>query len=370
MLIAGSVAVALYLAILGAKFAICLRYAAAHPERETLEADITVMQPILGGDPFLAEALGRNLRHRARFLWLVDEGDPEGESIARELASTAHGRAEVVLCPPAPPGANPKTFKLQRGLERIETEYFAVLDDDTMLSDDQLRHGMFALQTCTIYTGLPCYLRGANFWSSLVTHFVNNNSIPTYLTLLPLAGPLSINGMFYAMRTRDLRAMGGFAPIVSQLCDDYALASLVRRNGGTIRQGITPQFLHTTVPDADRYVRLMHRWFVFANVLVRDQPVRVKLLLVLFLGLPPFLLWLGLLSPLALTAALLARHRMLRHLQRRVFGAKPHFSWWMSILAELLQPLHWLHASLQHTLRWRTRRIALGPDGTFFHDPV
>ncbi len=367
MLIAGSVAVALYLAILGAKFMICRRYAAAHPERETLEGDMTVMQPILGGDPFLAEALGRNLHHRARFLWLVDEDDVEGLSVARAVAND---RVEIVLCPPAPPGANPKTFKLQRGLERIETEYFAVLDDDTMLSGDQLQRGMFALQTCTIYTGLPCYLRGPNFWSSLVTHFVNNNSITTYLTLLPLAGPLSINGMFYAMRTRELRAMGGFAPIVSQLCDDYALASLIRRNGGTIRQGIAPQFLRTTVPDADRYVRLMHRWFVFANVLVRDQPARVKLLLMLVLGLPPFLLWLGFLSPLALIALLVARHLMLRNLHRRVFGEKPHFHWLMSILAELLQPLHWLHASLQHTLRWRTRRIALGPDGTFFHDPV
>ena len=59
--------------------------------------------------------------------------------------------------------------------------------------------------------------------------------------------------------------MGGFAPIAGQLCDDYALASLVKQHGGTIRQGITPQYLQTTVAGPSQYVRLMHRWFLFAN---------------------------------------------------------------------------------------------------------
>jgi ceramide glucosyltransferase len=370
MLIAGAIAVALYAAIFAAKVVLSARYAATHREDDALGGEITVLQPILGGDPFLEEALRRNLRQPARFLWLVDEDDAEGRRVAGKVAEEAGPRVEIVLCPPAAAGLNPKTTKLQRGLERTGTEYLAVLDDDTILSDGQLGRAMFALRTSTIYTGLPCYLRGGNLWSSLVTHFVNNNSILTYLPLLRMVGPLSINGMFYAMRADALRGMGGFTPIVSQLCDDYALAGLVRRNGGTIRQGITPQFLHTTVPDAGHYVRLMHRWFVFANVLVRDQPARVKLLLVVFLGLPPFLLWLGLLCPPLLIILLAARHFALRKLQRDVLGTLPHLNWLTSIASELLQPLHWLHACVQHTLRWRTRRIVPAADGSFSHDPV
>lgn len=352
-------ALALYLAILGTKVVLSRRYIAAHPEEQTAEGEVTVIQPILGGDPFLAEALRRNLAQvRARFLWLVDDDDAEAQRVTEGLKD---GRTTIVRCPPVSGSDNPKTVKLQRALESVETPYLAVLDDDTILTPDHLGRALFALRDCTLYTGLPCYLPGQNVWSSLVAHFVNNNSIVTYLPLLPILGPLTINGMFYVIRTDELRNLGGFTPIVSQLCDDYALATLVKRHGGTIRQGITPQYLHTTVPDAAGYVRLMHRWFLFANTLVRDQPLRVQLLLFVTLGLPPLLLWVGFATfSLALPFVLIARHLLLRTLRPDV-----RLNPFTSILAELLQPLHWLHATLQHTLRWRTRRIALGPDGTF-----
>lgn len=290
----------------------------------------------------------------------------------RTLASDA--RVEVLLCPPAHGTENPKSAKLQRALDVVETEFMAVLDDDTILAPEHLPRALAALDGCTLYTGLPCYLRGPNAWSSLVAHFVNNNSITTYLPLLPILGPLTINGMFYVFRTADVRRAGGFRAIAAQLCDDYALAALIRRNGGVIRQGITPQTLHTTVPSAADYVRIMQRWFLFANVLVRDQPLRVNLLLFLALGIGPFLLWLGLIAaagnwrftPFAITA-LVARHVLLRTLHRRVFGRLPDFDWWTSIVAELLQPLHWLHATLRSTMAWRTRRIRVARDGTFVY---
>lgn len=372
---AGVGALALYAGILGVKYLLSRSYARSHPEESRDDGEVTVMQPILSGDPFLEGALKQNLeqtRATARFLWLVDDDDAEGLRVTQQLAAKAEGRAAVLICPPAGAEENPKTAKLQYALAAITTPYVAVLDDDTMLTPDHLGRARFALETCTLYTGLPCYLQGPNFWSSLVSHFVNNNSIMTYLPLLPLIGPLTINGMFYVMRTESLKEMGGFSTVVSQLCDDYAVARLVRAHGGVIRQGITSQFLRTTVPDSAQYIRLMHRWFVFANVLVRDQPLRVQLLLFLFLGLPPILLWAGMLSlagglafSALLAVTLLVRHVALRSLHRQVYGNLPHFHWLTSIVAELLQPLHWLHACLQHTLRWRTRRIRLDANGTF-----
>jgi ceramide glucosyltransferase len=120
----------------------------------------------------------------------------------------------------------------------------------------------------------------------------------------------------------------------------------------------------------------MHRWFVFARVLVSDQPARVVLLLFVFLGLPPLLLWLGLLSlfgglasGLLLAATLVLRHMALRRLHRTVLGGLSPFCSLMSILAELLQPLHGLHACLQSNVRWRTRRIRLERGGTFSYLP-
>ncbi len=274
----GDGALVAYLGILGVKFALSRRYAATHREEFLDEAPVTILQPILSGDPSLEETLRRNLQQAppwARFLWLIDEDDAEAHRLTGRLRDESDGRVDIVVCPPAIGDVNPKTLKLQHGLASVATPYLAVLDDDTLLVEDNIGRALFALRSCALYTGLPCYLPGCNFWSAMVAYFVNNNSILTYLPLLPLVGPLTINGMFYVMRTQTVEDMGGFTPILDQLCDDYALARHVRAHGGVIRQAATPHFLRTTVPGPGPYFRLMHRWFVFARVLVSDQPVRV-----------------------------------------------------------------------------------------------
>ncbi|HET8799078.1 MAG TPA: glycosyltransferase [Thermoanaerobaculia bacterium] len=368
-----------YVAILAMKVVLARRWISAHPETETRDTPITILQPILGGDPALGDALRTNLANAprsARFLWLVDEDDAEGQ---RVTAAIDDARVTILRCAPPHDAENPKTAKLARALAHVATPYLAVLDDDTILSPAHLGRAIHALDSCTLYTGLPRYLPGANVWSSLVTQFVNDNAVQTYLALLPLLPPLSINGMFYAMKTEELRAIGGFAPIVTKLCDDYALAALVKRTGGTIRQGITPQFLRTTVRDARHYAALMHRWFLFANVLLRDQPATTQLLLFVFLGLPPLLFALsflalagGAIPMLALAGLLIARHAAIGMLAAP-FDEKPRpiAAALLSVLSELLQPLHWLHATVRHTMRWRTRTIRLAHDGTFaFLPPV
>ena len=363
-----------YLGIFALKFALSWRYASLHRETEVAEAPITVMQPILSGDPFLAFSLRHNLEVTpsfATFLWLLDENDAEAWRIADSLVSQWPDRVRLLSCPAAPANVNPKSYKLQHALTQITTPYVAVLDDDTILEDQNLGKAIVALESCDLYTGLPCYLPGGNFWSSLVTHFVNNNSIVTYLPVLHFLPPISINGMFYVLRTQKLRDIGGFTPILDQLCDDYALARLVKSHGGVIRQAITPVLLHTTVTGIGHYVRLMHRWFVFARVLTRDQPIGVLALLFVFLGLPPVLLWMSLLTffggwfALALPVALVVRHLCLRLLHHLVFGRASSFSIVDSLVVELLQPLHWLHATFQKTLRWRTRVIHLEHNGVF-----
>ncbi len=375
LFLVGIGALVAYLVILALKVSLSRRYARAHREEAMAEGSVTVLQAILSGDPFLESALRHNLERApcgAQFLWLIDEDDQEAQRITERLAAESRGCANSLVCPRLTENLNPKTVKLQRGLETIETEYVAVLDDDTMLADNNLGKALFSLSICDLYTGLPCYQAGPNVWSALAAHFVNNNSIMTYLPLLNLVGPLTINGMFYVMRTRMLQQTGGFTPIITRLCDDYALARHIKAHGGVIRQGITPQILQTTVQGARQYLALMRRWFVFANILVRDQGPGVLVLLFLFLGLPPLLLWLSLLSVVGgllgcvlLATALVVRHLALRGLHQVVFQRQPDFSWRLSLLAELLQPGHWAHACLGRTLIWRNRRIRIERDGSF-----
>lgn len=371
--LAGISSAALYLAILLIKALLSWRYVVRHPENDVLDGEVTVLQPILGGDPFLGPALQANLQAaspQTKFVWLIDEDDLTGRQVAEAIPTGEQVR--LVLCPPCPAGANPKLFKLNLALPDVTTDYVAVLDDDTMLSSRHLQHAMAILSTCDLYTGLPRYAAGNNLWSNLVAHFVNNNSILTYLSLLDWTGPLTINGMFYVMKTQTLRTWGGFESILGQLCDDYALARLIMKSGGRIRQGVTSQLLQTSISGPRQYLRQMHRWFVFANVLVQDQLFVVKVLLVVFLGLPSILLWGSLLclaggwtGGLVLLVVLVVRHLCLRVLHRRVFPQPPPFSFVLSLVAELMQAVHLVHASVSPVIIWRSRRIRVGRNGSF-----
>jgi len=375
--IIGFASAGLYLLLLAAKAILSLRAGARHREDEQLDAPVTILQPILGGDPELRSTLQANVRHisaAARFVWLIDEADSAGREAAEPLVASAGSpeRVTVVLCPPCPPGTNPKLFKLHRALPNVTTEYVAVLDDDTLLDPEHLPRGIAALATADLYTGLPRYAPGIGLWSDVVSQFVNNNSIMTYLSLLDWTGPLTINGMFYVLRTDTLRGWGGFQAILNQLCDDYALARLVQQSGGRIRQGTTSQLIRTFVDGPRRYVSLMHRWFVFANVLVLDQPFPRRLLLAVWLGLPPLLLWGMFLSGLAgwiglatLGLILVVRHAVIRGLRRRFFLGHQPVPPLRSLLAELLQPLHLAHALVSPVILWRSRRIRVGRAGEF-----
>ena len=377
--IVGTTAILLYLSLLEVKAYLCLRTAKREPQGERQQDTITILQPILSGDPLLGNALQHNLSTAptwAKFLWLIDEAD----EVARHLAQTLiqdTDQVEVMLCPPVPPRVNPKAFKLEYALAQVKTPYLAVLDDDTMLEPQSLSCGLFRLQDGEIFTGLPYYLEGSTYWSALTAHFVNNNSILTYLPTLNFSKPISINGMFYIMSTETLQKMGGYTSILNDLCDDYALARLIKQHNGNIIQGTTPVAIQTSAPNAASYVRLMHRWFVFAQTLLFDQSIPSQALLLLFLGMPPILLWIGLISLcssafglLSLFVVLLIRYTTIRYLHQLIFKQPVIFSFWMSLVSELLQPFHLTHALIEKRITWRSRLIQIKKDGTFTYEGI
>lgn len=421
-----TVCAGVYLAILLAKAILAVRYAVRYPrprlasigsgnvsgagdgdrvdpgvDLSTASAIISsaaIVQPILSGDPDLAAALADNLATlpEARFLWLIDEDDDEAAAIVSKLrdAHPAH-RIETLVCPAAPDGVNPKLFKLERARseltrsEAIRSEVtsagspsafaraFVVVDDDTRLTREGLGALLEALETETIATGLPCYLdRRRDLPSRLLAEFVNNNAALTYLPLLAFAGPPTINGMTYAMRPAGLDAIGGFAPLNRHLADDLAVARRVIRTGGTIRQTPYPQFVATSVRDLRHYRALMHRWFLFALLLMREQPAGWTLAIALLHGLPPLLLWTLLIaapvsiesvsipSAIPLLLVLPLRAAALIAVQRRLTGRSRH-SPVLSIVSELLQPLHMLHALVSRRIVWRTRRYLVRANDDF-----
>lgn len=369
-----------YLALQTGKAALALRTArAAPPAREPAAADVAqvvVAQPVLSGDPELENVLRDNLLSLvgARFVWLVDTDDAEGRAVTARLAEQAAAagadapRLEIVLCPPAPEGVNPKLAKLVTALDAAEDdEVLLVLDDDTRLPRPALGALLGGLQQgATLATGLPGYLPGRGPWAGLVQQFVLDNAAMTYLTL----PPVTINGMTWAVRVRDLRALGGFTPLLRTLTDDLAVARAVLGSGGTIVQTATPQWTTTTVASPGAYVRLLHRWMLFADLLLRRQPPRTAGAIAGLHGVHPGLLGFVLAGavrtrrPGPAVVVLGGRTLLLIGVQRAVHG-RSHHRPLLSVASELMQPAHLVHAALRRTIRWRSRVYRVRADDDF-----
>ncbi|MGI4873470.1 MAG: glycosyltransferase [Janthinobacterium lividum] len=371
---------ALYLLLTALRLGLALRYVAQPPappaplpEAPAELAEVTVLQAILSGDPLLEDALRRNLHHHpaAHFLWLLDETDAEGRRIAaRLLAELPTAQVQVLLTPPVPQGLNPKAFKLRLALPQARA-VVVVLDDDTVLLPGSLARACTALGTAALITGLPYYTAAPAGWSALVQAFVNANALITYLPPLYFQLPVTINGMFYATRKSTLLGLGGFAAIEAELCDDYAVAHLYRRAGLPIGQTTILHPLATTVPTFSAYLHIMRRWMVFARRLFRSSlTVPVVALVVVPGSLPLGLLLSSLLSQrLSLVAGVLAalalKATAMALMRRRLLGTPESIrTVALEMLADLLQPLHLLHALLQpRRVQWRNKSIEVVADG-------
>lgn len=347
-----------------------IRYASSLKEtpNESLPANsLTIAQAILSGDPLLESRLAENLNALAdqKFLWLIDEADTEARRIANAIKTAS---VEVILCPPCPDSTNPKLWKLQRASELAQTPFFCVLDDDTSLSAESAVALMVVAEKSTVATGLPCYLDNRDVASGLLAQFVNNNSVFTYLGTMCLLDPFTLNGMGYVMKREELTRIDHYKPLLSELTDDLALATLVLKQGGTIHQAKAPLKVRTGVKNLSHYMRLMHRWYVFTLLLLKRQSIPVQMLIFVLHGLPSMMfVALFVMHDLpVLGGVLFFRFLILRMMHARFFGIRLHRPF-LSVLSELMQPVHLAHALVFRTIYWRTRRYRVR-DTNDFHE--
>ena len=284
-----------------------------------------------------------------------------------------------------PARVNPKTFKLRLAWEALpeatrNAGVFGVLDDDTRLCPGQLETAVAALRqdaSVGLVFGLPYYLSFDTFWSALVSTFVNRNSLWSYLPILRLGPPLTINGMFWLARGEAVAALDGFRAVESRVCDDYAVARGVRAAGFALRQTAVVHPLRTGVADARTYDRLITRWFIFPQIsLLRHEPRRRLLGFVALVFLPAFQ-FLGALGLAAaagkwrgVVATQVWRELLQVDLERRflpgaagcgeAFWRRRALGW----AVDALFPLQILRAFLApREIEWRGRRLRLDPDG-------
>lgn len=358
-----------WLAILVFKLVFALQVIRA--QTAATQADLrrlTVAQPILSGDPALESVLESALLalSGAQFIWLIDDDDSEAAVItARVIARHPDCAVRVVVSTAPPEGVNPKLFKLERARLMAETDIFLVLDDDALLSTRSASMMIGQLRENSLVTALPYYRAARNLPSRLLMQFVNDNSPLTYLPLLPFTPPLTLNGMCYMLPLALLQRVGGFSPIMQHLTDDLALATHLTHNGVAIIQSAAPVRVQTSLVDLRHYYRQMHRWFLFATLLLREKSVATNLTIFVLQGVHPLLMWAMWILALSsfthasvLLVVLLVRQLALRLVQRQV-AAEIVVHPLLSMLSELLQPFHLLHAIGNRTIYWRRRRYRI-----------
>src|SRR5690349_6694502 len=86
---------------------------------------VSILQPILSGDPTLQECLAQNLRSKSRyrveFIWLLDADDAVAQRVCADLIARYPARpVRVVSLPPPGYDQNPKLVKLSEGVRAAQ----------------------------------------------------------------------------------------------------------------------------------------------------------------------------------------------------------------------------------------------------------
>ena len=260
---------------------------------------VSILQPILSGDPTLPACLEANLcaktGYEREFLWLVDSDDLKGQCICQALVQRyPQQRLSLVILPPPAERQNPKVVKLIAGARLAQGDVICVLDDDTRLPDAGFERCLPYLDQpgVGLVFGLPYYLSFQTFWSQAVACFVNSHSLMTYIPYLQFSRPLTINGMFYCIRSQVLAEVGGFEGLEETLADDFAIAQRMRRHGLQLQQTPLVHGISTTVSGARHYLSLIQRWFIFPREsLMRHLKPQEQALLYGSTLLPMFFAW-------------------------------------------------------------------------------
>lgn len=348
---------AVFVALFAVRWVLAWRYARRQSGPFRSQGTVAVLQPILGGDPLLQDALAINARQltEAQLYWLVDEDDAVGQAAAR---AAARPNVRLVQGPGPEDGENPKAAKLARALELVTEDIVVVLDDDTRITAAALARICGALESADLVTGLPVFHSHGTAWERFVGGFVNGNALLTYLPAAAVGAQHTINGMIYAVRTADLRSLGGFSAIVAQLTDDYAMAQLYERAGRRVLQTAVCADVGMTIASAAHCGRVLRRWFLFANRYLGENVGLSLFLLVVLPSLMPVAgLWFGWWWLALLFAKAVANRALLWVVAGRASSVADIV---FEVLADVFAPLFYVSALWRpQQLQWRSRRIAM-----------
>lgn len=367
---------------------ICCFFAKTETQLQKHSETVTIVQPILSGDPTIWQVLADNLRfastYQIDYIWAIDDDDElaQGECLrvlAEYQKSTSQPRpVKILSLPAAPEDYSPKTFKIVEGFKLSSSDILINLDDDTTLPDHALEivGPLLAKPTTGAVFAVPFYKSFGDTWSSFISSFVNGFSTWSYIPYTSFIRPFTINGMFYAVRRSVYDKVNGLYGLEKDICDDYVFGQRLINYGYYLVQAPLLHPISIKVKDLRHCLNIIKRWFVFTNASVMTSTTKnlIVFYTVVFAALfhPFVLLMLFLLSPGEWSAGLLlgyvALHLYTAHLVNKNYlgGVTP---WWGLVINELYSFVLPLHAAwtliVPKRINWRGHVMQVTASGKF-----
>jgi ceramide glucosyltransferase len=247
-----------YIAALWSARSFVRRHAAATGFTPT----VSILKPVKGLDPGMYEAFASHCRQDYPAEYEILFGisslpafthiDPAVEAIQR-LQSEFPNRSIRLIQAPEQLGPNGKIGNVVQLLPHARYEYLLVNDSDIRVSPRYLTRVMaeFAAPRSNKPVGLVTApyrgLSHGTLGSKLEALGISTDFFPSVLTSLKLDGEIRFGlGSTLAVSRPALEAIGGFAPLVDCLADDYELGHRIAQAGYAV--ALTREIVDTSVP--------------------------------------------------------------------------------------------------------------------------
>ena len=330
---------------------------------------ITILKPVRGAEPLLAENLRsfctQDYPEFEVVFGVLDPADPALDVI-RAVAAEHPGRTTVVAGNGVAEHCNPKMSTLAPMLAHAKHGILAISDSDMRVGPDYLDAVAAAFDdervgaaTCT-YRGEPA---DDGLASRLGAMGIGEQFVPSALVAMAIEPLTFCFGATMAVRRGVLDAVGGLRAIGTHLADDFAMGRLVSEHG--LRVAFAPYAVTNTVSEPGLRALFSHelRW------LRTIRSVRPKSYAGIILTYPvPLALLYAALAPdrgqaLPVVAlAVLVRLALHREAHRSIGTQRPP-ALWLIPLRDALGVVVWICGSFGRGVRWRGTKFEIATGG-------
>jgi ceramide glucosyltransferase len=340
------------------------------PARTDAEPAVTVLKPLHGAEPDLADRLAALCRqHYGGPVQVVcgAQGDlaPAAAAVG-EVNSKFPDRIELVADQRSH-GASGKVSNLINMLPRARYDTIVLSDSDIVVERDYLRRIVALLGepdvgavTC-LYHGIG----GTGLWSRISALATNSHFLPQAITALGLKLGKPCCGATIALRRSMLDRIGGFHAFADVLADDYAIGVAVRAAGYDVKaapflvghrcfEGSLREFMRHQIRVA-RTIRSIDPIGYAGTILTHPLPLA---LLGMLSG--------GITATLLTVAVLASRVTLCRCVERR-FGL-PRQSYWLIPLQDVLVFGVYVASFFGATVNWQGVDFRVAGDGTLIEE--